>query len=210
MELVAYTTANFGAFDTQRDPVEQTVPFDLYRFTEENCAPRSAGMTPRLQARLVKMFAWQIVPLHDYYLWVDSSCALLHPDSIRWFIDKCGDCDIAVLKHPNRDTVAQEADYLNHRLAINCPYITPRYKGEPIAEQMGAVDPGGPLYASTAFIYRLNDRTRAMFKEWWFHTTRYHLIDQLSFSHALSFAGCKVSVIAESYFKTPYITYVRA
>lgn len=203
MERVAYITANTGSFDKQVDPVPQTVPFHRFVFTKHS---RFNSLSPRMEARLIKMFAWQMIPPHDYYLWVDSSCQLSDPESVHWFISKCRD-DIAVFKHPNRATIQEEADYLKYRLSIKCPYITPRYEGEDIDGQLEAVDPQAPLYASTAFIYRLNDRTKAMFKEWWHHTTRYHAIDQLSFPHALQ--GCLVNVIEESYLKIPYLKYNR-
>lgn len=202
-EKVALISANIGTFDKPSEPVPQSIPYDRYHFTQHT---RFNSLSPRMEARLIKSFAWQMIPEHEYYLWVDSSCKLSDPESIRWFISKCRG-DIAVFKHPNRATIQEEADYLKHRLAINCPYITPRYKGEDIDGQLKEVNPEAPLYASTAFIYRLNDSTKAMFKEWWYHITRYHSIDQLSFTQALR--GCEVNVIEESYLKIPYLEYLR-
>ena len=91
---------------------------------------------------------------------------------------------------------------------MNCPYITPRYENELIDEQIEAVGDGA-LYASTVFVYRNNEQTRAMFKEWWYHITRYHTIDQLSLDFCLKQSGCIFKVIQEHYLKTKYMTYVR-
>ncbi len=204
---IAVVSANLGSFDKPVTHVPQSVGCDFYHFTDVTFPRRYNSMTPRLQARIPKMFSWQMAPGYDYYLWVDSSCALLHEDSVKWFLERLGDAEIAVFKHPNRSTIQEEADYLKLRLNINCPYITPRYENELIDEQLAEVDPSLPLFASTAFIYKNTPEMRAALKEWWYHTSRFHSIDQLSLPEALR--GRSVRVIAESYLKVPYLTYVR-
>lgn len=205
---LAVVSANLGSFDIQGDPVPQSVPCTFTRITDREFPPRSSSLSPRLQARIVKLFMWQFVKA-DVYLWCDSSCTLSHPDSVKWFVDQLGTSDIAVFRHPNRKTVQEEADYLKHRLAIKCPYITPRYRGEDIDGQLSVVNPSAPLYASTAFIYQFSPRIQVAMKEWWHHCSRFHSIDQLSFPWALEYAGCRVRVIEESYLKTKYLTYLR-
>lgn len=204
---VAVITANLGDFEKEVKHCPQTFPVDYFHFTDKNFPPRSKAMTPRLQARIVKMFSWQMVPNYNYYLWVDSSCRLNHPEAVKWFLDQCE--DIVVFKHPHRNTVQEEADYLKYRLSINCPYITPRYENELIDEQLKEVDPNQTLYASTAFMYRNCPEVQRVLKEWWYHTSRYHSIDQLSLPWVLSQSNLKVSVIPDNYLKTPYLEYVR-
>ena len=58
----AIVTANLGNFDKTVPYVKQSVPYDFYKFTDDNFPPRYCSMTPRLQARLVKMFMWEMVP----------------------------------------------------------------------------------------------------------------------------------------------------
>jgi len=205
---VAMVSANMGNFEkNSSEHIPQTFPFDYFLFTDKNFPPRVKAMTPRLQARIVKMFSWQLAPGYDYYLWVDSSCRLASPDAVKWFLDQCE--DVVVFKHPNRKTVGDEAKYLKYRLSINCPYITPRYKNELIDEQLKEINPKQPLFATTAFMYRNCPESQAMLKEWWYHTSRYHSIDQLSFPHVLSQSGLKVCVIPDNYLKIPYLKYVR-
>lgn len=211
MAKIAYLSANLGGFDQPVDPVAQELPdgmeLTFRRITDNEFPLRSKSMTPRLQARIVKMHTWQFLPGYDYYLWVDSSCTLPRPDSARWFLNQLGDNDIAVFKHPNRNTVQEEADYVKHRLSINCPYVTPRYENELIDEQLAEVDPDQELYASTAFIFRDSPAVREAMKNWWYHTSRYHSIDQLSFPFVLS--GLKVKVIPDSYTKCAYLEFTR-
>lgn len=213
MAKVLIYSANLGGFDNSSDHVEQVLPEGIesikyHRFTDDDYPPR-ASMSPRLQARIIKMFGWQFEPDFDYYLWVDSSCKLAKENSLKWFMEQLGEADMAVFKHPHRDTIQQEADYLKHRLEINCPYITPRYKNEDIDGQLKEVDPQQELYASTAFIFRNNSKTRHAMKDWWYHTSRYHSIDQLSLPFVLFENNVKVSVIPDNYLKCEYLEYVR-
>lgn len=206
---VAIISANLGNFDKEQTVVRQTVGFDHIVYTDENFPPRSQSMSPRLQARIPKMFSWEMAPGYDYYIWVDSSCNVTNEGAIQWFIDQLGSADAAFFKHPNRNTVQEEADYLKKRLAKNCPYITPRYKGERIDDQLAVVDENAELLASTAFIYRDTIRARDLLTIWWLHTSLYHSIDQLSLPHAIKSSGAEVDIIHEDYTKIPWITYVR-
>lgn len=213
---VALFSANLGSFDKPVEHAKQELPEGVeltsHRFSDKDIPPRFNAMTPRLQARIVKMFGWQMLPGHDYYIWVDSSCALAQPDSLKWFLEQCKDVDIAVFKHPHRSTVQEEADYLKERLVLEREgkkqkYILPRYENELIDEQLAEVDPEAQLFASTAFIYKDSPVVRKAMKEWFYHTSRYHIIDQLGLPQAIK--NLKVRVIPENYLKVPYLQYVR-
>jgi len=210
---IAFLTANLGDFDKFIENEEQTVPHDFYRFTDSNFKPRHCSMTPRLQARIPKMTGLQMKPGYDAYIWLDSSCILAREDSIEWLLEQCGDKDMLVFKHPNRNSIKEEADYLKHRISKNCPYIVPRYKNERLNEQMDAIEKDGyvddHLFASTCIVYKNNERVSNMMKDWWYHTSVYHSIDQLSFPYVIWKNKCTFNVIEESYTKTPYLEYIR-
>ena len=223
MKKIAIITANMGNFDNPMEYAKQSVGYDFYRFTDENFHPRWRSMMPRLQARIPKMFGWQMVPLYDYYIWVDASFSLLHPDSVKWFMEQCDGFDIAVLKHPMRNSIQEEADYLKKRLREekngkkSDPYVTLRYENELIDEQLAEIKNDEKfvddrLFASTAFIYKNTDKNQKMLKEWWYHTSRYHSVDQLSFPYVLDKSGCAVNIIPTQKhhdFHIPYLTLVR-
>lgn len=214
MVKIAVITASLGNFDIIHPYCKQSLPYDYYAFTDKNFPPRFNSMTPRLQARIVKMFGWQMVPLHDYYIWVDASCILSDKDSVKWFLEKCQGVDMAVFKHPNRGTIQEEADYLKERLKINDPYITSRYKNELIDEQLAEIKNNKGfsdqnLFASTAFVYRNIPKVQNVMKEWWYHTSRYHSIDQLSLPYVLMTQRCSVRIVPENYLKIPYLKQVR-
>ena len=209
--MIIYT-ANFGHFDKTQENEEQELPegveaIEYWRCTDEDFPPRFNAMTPRLQARIVKMFGWQFRPDHDIYLWVDSSTRLCRPDSAKWFVEQLGDKDMEFFRHNRRKTIQEEADYLKHRLSIGCPYVTPRYEGEDIDGALSEADPNGQLFASTVFIYRPTTEVRQALKAWWVATARFHSIDQLSLTEAIK--GVSYNVINEDYLKVPYLEHTR-
>ena len=214
---IAVISANMGNFDKTVEYVKQSVDYDFYKFTDENFPPRFCSMTPRLQARIPKMFGWQMAPGYDYYIWVDASYSLLHPDSVKWFLEQCKDVDIVLLNHPMLRTIQEQANYIKHRLARNCNYVTPRYKNELIDEQMAEIMSDKEYvdncsYASTAFIYQNNEKVHNLMKEWWYHTSRYHSVDQLGLPYAILKSKCVVKEIPvkrQHDYGIPYLTLVR-
>lgn len=206
---IAVISANLGGFDNPQPHVKQSVPYDFHLLTDKNFLPRTNSMTPRLQARIPKMTAWQMFPDYDYYIWVDSSCRLSNKDSVKWFLEQLGDADAAFFRHNKRKTVGEEASYLKKRLAQKCTYITPRYKNERLDDQMAVIDPDGQLYATTAFVYKNDTPARDMLTIWWLHTSLYHSIDQLSLDKAIKDSGAEVNLIDEDYLKCDWIEYVR-
>lgn len=215
---IAVITANMGNFDDPVPYVKQSISYDRYHFNEENFLPRVCSMTPRLQARIPKIFGWQMAPGYDYYVWVDCSYALLHEDSVKWFVEQCQGFDIGVFPHTVRDTIQQEADYINRRLNEGCGYLTPRYKNELITEQLAVIqaDKGfvdNHLFASTALVYHNSEKVQNMMIQWWYHTSRFHTVDQLALPYVIWKGGCsfKELPVGRGRFKllTPYLTYIR-
>lgn len=196
-DSVVVISACFGELDTPDS--------NIMCITDKRFPLRDKSMTPRLQARIVKTHMWQFAN-PDIFIWVDSSCRIKDK---QWFIDKLGNAEMAVFKHPHRKTVQGEADYLKYRLAIGCPYITPRYENEDIDGQLSEVDPTQQLYATTAFICRNTDRVRKALKDWWYHISRYHSIDQLSLPFVLRDHEIDVNVIQDNYLKCAGLEYVR-
>jgi hypothetical protein len=215
---VAMITANLGNFDPSIEPVPQVMPdgveLEMFQFTDENFPPRSNSMTPRLQARIPKMFGWEMVPGFDYYIWYDSSLTPLRSDSAAWLLSKCIGYDVALFPHPWRKTIEQEAKFISDKIKSSDGYLTPRYAGELIEEQMAVIRADksfqdNRLYASTVLVYCDNKRTRAMLKEWWVHSSRYHSVDQLSLPYVVSQYMLSINEIHEKVYNFPYLTYTR-
>lgn len=214
---IAILTANLGSFDTSVDPIKQDLPKGVdeivfHRYTDSNFPP-ATGLTPRLQYRIPKLFGWQIFPGYDVYLWLDGSMSFTRPDCLKWFMEKLGDNDIALFKHPWRNSIKEEVDLIEEKLVQRGKYITSRYKNgfhkEQLAECMSDPDfKDTILYTSTAFLYRNNKKVQDAMKMWWFHQSRYFTCDQIVLPYVVFKSGLKVGVINEDQYHIPYLTMV--
>lgn len=208
---VAILTANLGGFDTPVDPVPQDIDTTFHRFDDSNFPP-VAGLTPRLQYRIPKMFGWQMFPGFDYYIWLDGSMSFDRVDSARWFVDQLeGGYDAAFFKHPYRNTAKEETTHIEEYLQKKDKYITPRYENGFHLEQMADIEGhtdyvDDHLFTSTAFIYKDSEHVRDALREWWLHTSRYFTVDQI----ALPFAVRNISVktIEDNQYKSDYLAEV--
>lgn len=48
-----------------------------------------------------------------------------------------------------------------------------------------------------------------MMREWWYHVSRYHIVDQLGLPYALYKAGVNYRLIEQHYMRTGYMTFSR-
>jgi len=201
---ICVMTANLGKFDAEVLNVKQDIDHTFHRWTDENFPPIS-GLTSRLQYRIPKMFGWQMMPGFDYYLWLDGSMSLQDPTSLSWFVEKCKDHDIVLFKHPWRDTMKEETDYIEKKLKEGNNYITSRYKNGLHKEQLAdcLMDKDfhdTRLYASTVFMYKDSAQVREMFRLWWIHTSRYFTVDQIALPYVLWKSNLNVNMIEEDIF----------
>lgn len=220
-EVVTVLTANLGGFEPERPWPDQTAPpgveVRMRRITDREFAPRPCAMTPRLQSRIVKCFGWDFVPETDWILWVDASRTLGTPETVAWMLSqRTPATDVVVFRHPERQTVKDEARFIEKRLARGDRYLEPRYAGESVAAQMAALgaELSGvkdlPLYATTVVLYRTHALVRRAWHRWWFHISRYHQVDQLAFPVVCCQFDLTLSVIDDNVFTTPHFPWVRA
>ena len=218
MKRLCIISANLGSYDPPCEWVDQAPPagwqIDLNRLTDESFWPRTLAMTSRLQAGIPKMFGWQLYPGADAYLWVDASRRLCRPDYAAWMIEQLGEAELAIFSHPQRTSVAEEYEFVRGKIAKGNRYLTRRYAGEWLREQMEAIRADNAfadrvLYASTSFIYRATPAVCAAFKDWWHHKSRYLLHDQLALPYVLWRQEVKVAAIAADIYDLTYWEYVR-
>ena len=206
---VALVTTSLGGFDklTQHEP--QSLDYDLYRYEEPL---RDKSMTPRLQAKIPKMFAWQLYPDYQFYMWLDGNLRLKNKDSLRYFLDNCRDYDVVVLQHPSRNTIHWEYRYNWRGLHNNKPssYLQRRYINELLDEQYEVIKSDNDyvdnlLVNGGVFMYRNTEKVQQTLKEWWYHVSRYLIMDQLAWAYVLKKSGLRVSVLTDIFNDCPWI-----
>lgn len=214
---IAILSANLGNFDIPVDPVAQFFPEGVeqvvfHRFTDEDFPP-IAGLTPRMQYRLPKLFGWQMFPGFDIYLWLDGVFSLTRTDALQWFVQNLGEADAAFFKHPQRNTIQEEVDHIEQKLKEGSKYMVPRYKNGLHKEQMEEIskDPNyvdDTLYTSTAFIYKNNVNTQIALKWWQYYQSRYFTCDQVALPYALFKEKIKVNILPGDQYHSDYLTEV--
>lgn len=198
-QKIAVLSCNLGKFDIPVEHVKQDIDVDYHTFTYDDF-PQIADLPPRFQYRIPKLFGWQMLPGYDRYIWLDGSMQLTRPDSVSWMIKCLGDKDIAFFKHPWRNSVREEVNFIEQRLKDNDPYITPRYKGGLHKEFLRDYGDSN-LYASPVFIY--GDWAQDTLWKWWALQSRYYTCDQVSLSEALK--GVRVGVLPGHVFRNDYL-----
>lgn len=209
---VCVVSANLGSFDVAQQHVEQTLPCDYVNFTDENFPPRHNALHPRLQAKIPKMFAWQLTPGYDAYLWLDGCFSMCRADTVEYFVNQLGDNDIVVFRHPVRPDIRQELRYTRKGVRQQRLYLYNRYKNELYQEMGGEIFSDRSFKDDTlvnggVFMYRNTPEVQSMMKEWWYFVSRYATQDQISFPYVLKKSGIKVKILEENLVKTfPYFS----
>jgi hypothetical protein len=124
---IAVISSSLGGFDSQPQHVEQSVKADYFYFNDENF-PLRKSMTPRLQAKIPKMFGWQMASGYDYYVWLDGNIAFNHFDTLKFLMEKIAGYHVVALKHHRRKTIWKEARYLEEQLQLEYGLETDRLK----------------------------------------------------------------------------------
>lgn len=130
----------------------------------------------RKKAREIKTNIHKFVPDTDYWLWIDNNCKLqVDPHKLLTYIT---DCDIAVMPHPERNNIVEEAKTLV------------KWKPEQssgLEKQINSYYSEGyvptDLY-ETKVLLRKNTSRVVQFNElWWEQVKHFSIRDQISFPY---------------------------
>ena len=175
MKTIVYT-AIYGDYDDVK-----VQPVEVKLFTEAT-HPRKE-LHPRMKAKYFKCNSHKRDC--DVSIWIDGSAVIRTPEFERWCLEQLGDGDIALIKHPDRDCIYDEANF--------CQFM-PKYQGVPVIEQVEEYKKRGypahnGLWACGLLIRRHNDKVKKFNKLWWEHNKKYTYQDQLSFPVCAREAG---------------------
>jgi hypothetical protein len=199
---ICIVTASLGNFDTVDAPVKQSVKHDYHVFNDENFPPRFNAMTPRLQSKIPKFFAWQMLPGYDYYLWTDGNITIKNPDTVKYFLEQIGDCDIIAYRHHRRPDIRQEHRYTRKGVKQTRIYLFNRYQNELYNDLYKEIKRDTDykddyLLMGGVFMYKNTPKVHEMLKNWWYFNSRYVYQDQLSFPYVIRKADLKIKILDE-------------
>jgi hypothetical protein len=217
---ILVTSANLGQIDplglqhhAQRVPVGTTI--ELRYHTEDSLPLRVNALHPRLQAKIPKMLSHEMDPGYDYYLWLDSSIFIAHPDAILWMLGELGDNEIALFRHPHRGSVRAELDFCLEQVNGHNAYLRSRYLNEPMREQVASYLASGAyvddrLFACGIFLYSksLLGHRPDFLPGWYYECARWSVQDQLSLPWLLQKHQVRHATVRGDIFDNPYFKMV--
>jgi hypothetical protein len=219
MKKIALLTANLSGIDGNLIELipPQELPsnsmLDIFTYDDKNFPPRINALHPRLQSKIPKMLGFEYHPGYDYYIWLDGSIQIHSSETVSWLITCCGDNDIALFRHPFRNSIRDELNYMVKLMQEGNAYLLDRYINEPMKDQVEMYESDTEfrdecLYALGAFVYNKSIIKKGILNNWFYHNARYSIQDQLSFPYLLSKHQIKISIIEKNIFQNPYLAVV--
>jgi len=214
---ICLTTANLASIDgpTPKNIPQQNLPlgwvFDVFQYNDSNFPPRINALSPRLQAKIPRMFGYELHPGYDCYIWMDGSINIKSPNTIKYLIDGLDANEMFLFKHPKRTSIAEECRHVTYQISTGNEYLKKRYGNEPLQEEIDLylsdqsfVD--NQLFAAGCFVYRKEMDKKRFFRDWFYHNCRYSILDQLSLpylihKHAIRYYCSDLDIRKNPYFE---------
>lgn len=200
---IAVVTASIGSKDIQEPPIlfDNT---DFYAFVDESKLNIKDSWKRnkfidfsfdtvyknRRNAKIYKVLPHFFVPDYDYYIWIDST-HYVAMEPIKIIDDLLSDSDIAVFKHPERNCVYEEAEFVkkinyDHHNLIDS--VLEFYRNQNYPRNSG-------LYENPARIQRNTPEIQKMMFSWWEMICKYTSRDQITFPYVLNRYNIKPTII---------------
>jgi Protein of unknown function (DUF616) len=192
MKVVLYS-ALYGDYEAPKPLPDLGVQAIMYTDNQELEAPGwEVKYRPFLavDASMMKAKYWKChphaaAPGAEVSLWVDASMTILVDDYVQQCLDALGDDDWAMVKHPGRDCIYDEA---------NVSATMPKYNADHVqaqAEYYRSI--GHPahwgLFANGANVRRYNEAIRKLCDQWWYECSQRSWQDQVSLPVLVRLAG---------------------
>jgi Protein of unknown function (DUF616) len=172
---IVFNNASYYAFVDRKHNVKCWNQIDAFDFS---CDPQFSA---RRNSRIYKILPDLFLPDYDYYLWIDSTHAVMKDPEIiiNEFLSKS---DIALFRHGVRDCLYKEAeavlkygydypDLVNNQIKFYLMNNYPRNNG---------------LYETPALIRRNTKSILRLNLMWWEHICKFSSRDQISLPYVLN------------------------
>jgi hypothetical protein len=144
----------------------------------------------RRDAKVYKILPFAFLPDYDYYFWVDST-HVLDANPVEVIETYLKDSDIAVFKHPERDCIYIEGNFVKQ-----IGFDHPNLLEDQLAFYNDMCYPkGNGLYELPARVQRNTHLTQRMGWKWWEQICMFSSRDQISFPFVCHQLGIKPSIL---------------
>lgn len=174
--MIVYSaiTAGYDSVKVQPKSVGKVITFDEADIPYHNVDPCRTAKFSKV------MSPWYWWGVDDYSVWVDGSITLNEGTDFAALIDEhLKFVDIAVMKHPHRTCVYQEAE-----ACIKRNKDDPRVIERQVERYMNDGHPSNHLLSETGVLIRRHtENTKRFCSMWWDEITRGSRRDQISFPY---------------------------
>ncbi len=199
----ALISANIGSIDPVYPPVKQTVPYDLFYYTENNLPFPLPSMDNRMKGKYIKTQFMKFIEA-DYYIWVDGSIEIDNPSFIEDCVALLQDNDMVMVKHPQRENVYEELEYIIDCIRAGDRYLMRRYVKQPLFQEYQfyksqELPKDWPLFQCSFFACKRD--IEPVMNDWWDYINRYSNFDQSQFNYVSWKHQVKIAAVeADKYF----------
>lgn len=227
-KAIVLVTANVGAIDPPLGLPGHDGVDAIYYTDDERAAPAvgwdlvvpvAAGRGPSSSGRMeAKRYKLQLHRLDEvaggdyrYLAWADACFEFASLDFLREWAELIGGDPArgVFVPHPDRNTVAEEYDYLERQLAQGNKYLTRRYEPEPLRRErayFGRVHDleALPLWAGGIWMLPNTRCARTFLDSWWATVQAYSVFDQAALSPLLAEHGITVEPCRVNLYRNPW------
>lgn len=189
-QRIAVITASIGGIDVHKLMPQQSIECDYFYYNDDNCPYPFRGIDNRLKAKYFKIRAhrMKVFDSYDILVWVDGNIQVLHSDFIETVIKPLSnpDIDIAISRHPQRNCIYEEANFIIDEVKKGNKYLSTRYDIESMNAEMDhfksfSYPQNAGLYWCGLFARKNNEKLDDFFEDWWEDNILWTNFDQNNF-----------------------------
>lgn len=170
-------------------PEQRDCPnYDLISVTEKNSPLSLSTANPRMRAKFFKIQPHRIYHDYDTFIWIDGNVQVKSDRFLSELLTALDGNQIAISRHPSRNCVYDEAEFITRSIKNGSTYLKARYdhkatvKNTEVYRNNGH-PPGAGLFWCGLFARRADAATNVFFDEWWAHCLSWpKAIDQIPFA----------------------------
>ena len=179
----------------------------ISNYDDHNYPSRRLAMHPRLKSKIPKMLEWRFVDA-DWYVWLDDSFSVLSKTLAEDILKVAGKNKLCLFKHPNRNSIKDEYEFMQKKLNKMNLYLFCRYAGEPIQQQVehylnDSSFKDHNLFSMGFFAYHKS--MKPLMLDWFLENITWSVQDQISFPYVLQKHKVKYSLFEGTFLSNPYI-----
>jgi len=205
---IHFVTASFN----RNRPKQIAIKSSKYKITiasynDDNYSSRHLAMHPRLKGKIPKMLEWKFVDA-DWYVWIDDSFTVITDTLAEDILKVAGKNKLCLFRHPDRNTIKEEFEFMQKKLSNKNLYLHSRYDGEPIKEQVlhylgNRSFKDKNLFSMGFFAYHKS--LKPLMLDWFLENITWSIQDQISFPYVLQKYKVKYSLFEGTFLGNPYI-----